>query len=146
MRILPRNLQRFALEFQHRFYVPFVNVYWPFLFGGAVSTVKNNVFLTSRTLIFKMRVSLQFRGIFAFRYSFGRTKTTLPRKLHRFALAAKNAKMRKTETRKITKYACVLAFWGCKSKENFDYGLTSHFATVNRWRLAFGHVSASITC
>ena len=144
MRILPRNLQRFVLAFGLRFYVPFVTVFWPLLFGGAVSTVKNNVFLTSQSSIFKMRVSLQSRGIFAFRYSFVRTKRTLPCKLQRFALAAKNAKMRKTETRKNAKYACVLAFWGCKSKEN--HGLTSHFATVNRWRLAFGHVSASIAC
>ena len=27
-----------------------------------------------------------------------------------------------------------------------DHGLTSRFATPNRWRLAFGHVSASIAC
>ena len=44
MRILPRNLQRFALAFQLRFYVPFVAVFWPLLFEGTVSTVKNKVF------------------------------------------------------------------------------------------------------
>ena len=44
MRILPRNLHALVLALDLRFYVPFVAVFWPLLFGGAVSAVKNKVF------------------------------------------------------------------------------------------------------
>ena len=44
MRILLRNLHTFVLASDLGFFKLFVVVFWPVLFGGAVSTVKNEVF------------------------------------------------------------------------------------------------------
>ena len=77
-------------------------------------------------------VSCERRGLYTVNYDVSRSPQKTPK-----CGKQKRGKSRNT-----------LAFWRFRgvNLKRIDHGLTSRFATPNRWRVAFFHVSASIAC